>query len=84
MNDSKSKMNYPKLKLIKENPTLPPGTIDAKRLLSPAIMVGTSDLLQVRLTGKLDNRGFYLNDAYDWIIVTDDRDELVLVPLTKK
>ena len=75
-------MKYPKLKIIKENPTLPPGTIDVKRLIAMMDCIDT-DLLQVRLEGKLDSRGFYLNKKYDWIIVTDDRNELVLVPLKK-
>lgn len=40
--------------------------------------------IQVRLGGPFGNKGFYLSQRVDWIIVCDDLGALVLVPLKKE
>ncbi len=40
-------------------------------------------LIEVRRDGALVDRGFYLPDEYDWSIVIDDGNSLVLVPQKK-
>ena len=39
--------------------------------------------IQMRNEAEFKNKGFYLNDSYNWEIVRDSNDELVLLP-TKK
>ena len=39
--------------------------------------------LQARSSGCLSLRGYFLTSRLDWIIVRDNEDELVLVPIKK-
>lgn len=43
-----------------------------------------SDFLQVRGVGEYKEKGFYLSDEYNWSIVKDSDNTLVLVPTKKK
>jgi len=45
--------------------------------------VGLYPMIEVRLAGNLNNKGFYLSESQNWEIVTDDLGKKVLLP-TKK
>jgi hypothetical protein len=44
---------------------------------------GDVELLHIRSFGEYTDKGFYLNDDYNWEIVKDDRGEHVLLPTRK-
>lgn len=37
-----------------------------------------------RGSGEFENNGFYLNETFDWVIVKDSKNCLVLLPLKKE
>ena len=44
---------------------------------------GVGRFLSVRLCGEYQNKGFYLNDSYNWKIVKDNENQFVLIPTRK-
>lgn len=44
---------------------------------------GVGRFLSVRLCGEYQNKGFYLNDSYNWEIVKDNENQFVLIPTRK-
>ncbi len=44
---------------------------------------GVSCFISLRIGGKYENKGFYLNDSYNWEIVEDNYGVLVLIPTRK-
>ena len=69
------------LPLVNDNSTADYGIFDEET----AMKCGFSDdhFLQVRGTGEYENKGFYLHDAYEWRLLKDRMNALVLIP-TKK
>lgn len=82
-------MNYPKVKFIKP-PKLDKNIIqiEESRIVKPSILKDIEDsssLGELRITGDLKGKGFYVPYAhqYDWVLVEDNAGELVLLPLKK-
>ena len=42
-----------------------------------------SSFIQVRTSGNLSNKGFYLSTSHNWYLVKDDTGFVVLVPTIK-
>jgi hypothetical protein len=87
-------MNYPKIKIVPvpKIPTANELRVNAEDLLSVDDRTGriredsTLDIdgPEPRDNGLLKGHGFWLSQTVDWVIVKDDKEALVLVPLKKK
>jgi hypothetical protein len=83
-------MDYPKLR-VEAQVNIPRDsiTVDVTQLMrikcnSDIITVfGASMRPQVRVAGDLAERGFVLPDDFDWVIVKDNYDYTMLVPLKR-
>jgi hypothetical protein len=58
-------------------------SVDLTELDDIKYEINGNDLLAVRVNGEYRDKGFYLNDKYNWEIVKDSFDRLVLVPTRK-
>ena len=84
-------MKYPQLNIITEK-ALDAGTFHENQLITvPEIRPSERTirpLIERRTAGTLANKGYYLDDTYDWVIVQEPGHEsaelfLTLVPLKK-
>ncbi len=55
----------------------------AVRLARAKDVAATIDLLQVRNSGILEDKAFWLNGHFNWILAKDDEDCLCLIPRKK-
>jgi hypothetical protein len=58
-------------------------SVDLTELDDIKYEINDNTILAVRLAGEYRDKGFYLNDKYNWEIVKDSFDRLVLVPTRK-
>jgi hypothetical protein len=58
-------------------------SVDLTELNDIKYEINDNDLLAVRLVGEYRDKGFYLNRKYNWEIVKDSLDQLVLIPTRK-
>jgi hypothetical protein len=58
-------------------------SVDLTELDDIRYEINDNTLLAVRGFGEYKNKGFYLNDDYNWEIVKDSFDDLVLIPTRK-
>ena len=71
-------MLYPKVVFTSKDPSKVIG-IDESEIVS----CEKRYVMEVRNSGILKGRGHYLDSRYDWIIVKDDQEQLVLLALEK-
>lgn len=57
---------------------------EAFELFVPVTEDSITALIQVRETGKYQNRAFYLSGAYDWTLVKDELHAFCLVPTQQR
>jgi len=58
-------------------------SVDLTELDDIKYEINDNTLLAVRTFGEYENRGFYLNHSYNWEIVKDSLNHLVLIPTRK-
>jgi hypothetical protein len=58
-------------------------SVDLTELNDIKYEINDNDLLAVRVRGEYRDKGFYLNDGYNWEIVKDNYGILVLIPTRK-
>jgi hypothetical protein len=58
-------------------------SVDLTELNDIKYEINDNDLLAVRVNGEYKNRGFFLNEKYNWEIGKDNYGVLVLVPTRK-
>jgi hypothetical protein len=58
-------------------------SVDLTELNDIKYEINDNDLLAVRVRGEYRDKGFYLNDVYNWEIVKDSLNQLVLIPTRK-
>jgi hypothetical protein len=87
-------MDYPKVKVI-EDFQVPPASTGILEIKKSQMVTVRGQLtnspygdiarpyIETKFGGFLGERGFYLESKYDWVIVRDSDNGLVLVPLRK-
>lgn len=73
------KMEYPEAQVI----------TNKSIFIEIQLLVDVSDFvyygqIEKRNSGIFENKGFYLDKKYNWVVVIDDKNQLVLVPLRKE
>ncbi len=58
----------------------PRGTV---RLARKKDVVAHTELVQLRNSGILEDKAFWLNDHFNWILARDNEDQLCLIPRKK-
>ena len=73
-------MEYPRGVLIEENKR----DTEAITIQRDCIAVRELDGLPLRIAGNFSEVGYFLSSRINWIVVKDDEDELVLIPIKKE
>lgn len=78
-------MDYPSFKIKTRRKQQPLETVilDSEKFVETPHVSETKGLIGRRCMAELSGRGFWLNTKYDWVIVRDSLNKIVLVPLKK-
>ncbi len=84
-------MKYPKINIVRRRAPLKEGEIEInEENIIPIPRISQTGLLDrgindicSRTSGELRDRGVYLSDNFDWLIVTDDQGSQVLIAMKK-
>ena len=76
-------MKYQKIRIVKKTEQVSPDelVVEEERLV---FIEKESYFLWKETEANLHEKAFYLHSGYEWHIVEDDRNQIVLVPLRKK